>query len=142
MAVIYILEEVIENLKTEEGFSRSVYTDTLGYETIGYGRNISTTGPGITEAEAEHLLENDVETTILELDRSFDWFKDKPRDVQHVMIEMCFQLGLSQFLRFRQMISALSESNYSEAAKEIENSKYYRQVPARAKRYIKRLQHA
>lgn len=139
MSVVFPLEEIAENLKAEEGFSPSVYFDTRGIETIGYGRNVSKLGPGLRKEEAEMMLMNDINQTIKELDSNFEWFVTSKREVQIVLIEMCFQMGLPTLLRFRKFLAALEDEKLYEAAQEIENSRYYRQVPNRAKRYINRI---
>ena len=123
MTVIYSLEEVVENLKIEEGYSASVYECSMGHATVGYGRNISKTGLGITEDEAEVLLHNDVERTVAELERSLPFFAGLDRRVGGVLIELCFQLG-------------------PQAADELLQSRFAEQTPARANRLAERLRAA
>jgi lysozyme len=47
---------LLEQLKRHEGFSSTIYTDTTGHLSIGYGRNLSSIG--ISVEEALYLLGN------------------------------------------------------------------------------------
>ena len=50
----HMLQDLIEDLKRDEGFRSHPYRDTVGKLTIGYGRNLDDVG--ISEREAEQLL--------------------------------------------------------------------------------------
>ena len=51
--------------------------------------------------------------------------------VQGVLIEMCFQLGQAGVGKFKKMFKALAECEFSEAAKQMKDSRWYDQTPAR-----------
>ena len=54
--------QIVDDLKRHEGLKLHAYQDHLGYWTIGYGRLIDKErGGGISETEAETLLENDID---------------------------------------------------------------------------------
>ncbi|MGB0809972.1 MAG: glycoside hydrolase family protein, partial [Candidatus Puniceispirillaceae bacterium] len=53
-------DKLIKQLKRHEGLVTHCYQDHLGYNTIGYGRLIEKGMGGITEAEADYLLMNDL----------------------------------------------------------------------------------
>ena len=136
--IVLPINKVLTSLKLEEGFRPHVYKDHLGHDTIGYGRLV-TEGHGITRAEAEMLLRNDVARTIKEVRRSFPWFTNAPSSVKAVVIEVAFQLGLPRLKTFKKMLNFLSVQDYECAAAELIDSKYYRQCPARVDRYAERL---
>lgn len=117
-------------IKKCEGFSAHPYLDTVGKVTIGYGRNIDDIG--ISAEEADYLLNNDIERCIRELS-SQQWFIIQPKSVQGALVNMCFNLGLSRLLGFKEMIKALYVKNYTLAASEALNSKWAKQVGQRAK---------
>lgn len=142
MTVIYSLEEVVENLKIEEGYSASVYECSMGHATIGYGRNISKTGLGITEDEAEVLLHNDVERTVAELERALPFFAGLDRRVGGVLIELAFQLGLPTLLKFSKTLGHIEHDEIPQAADELLQSRFAEQTPARANRLAERLRAA
>lgn len=133
---LYPVDQLVERLKIEEGFSKHCYICPAGAHTIGHGRNVDAAGGlGITEAEAEILLRNDVSRTIEEC-RRFGWFDDLDPDRQSVVVEMVFVLGITRFTKFRLMIFEIERdpSDFSAAARELLDSKFATQLPARATR--------
>lgn len=50
--------QALELLQEHEGFRQFPYLDSLGIQTIGYGRNLESRG--ISEPEASYLLSNDI----------------------------------------------------------------------------------
>ena len=126
---------LIEQLKRDEGLRLQAYRDHLGYLTIGYGRLIDEQkGGGITEAEAEYLLSNDIKRTVSDLERRYDGWDSLPEKCQHALINMAFQLGVNGLLAFKNMQAALLEKDYKRAALEALNSRWAKQTPARASR--------
>jgi len=136
--IVLPINKILTSLKREEGFRSHVYKDHLGHDTIGFGKLVSE-GHGITEAEAEMLLRNDVARTIKEVRRNFGWFRDAPASIQSVVIEVAYQLGLPRLQKFHKMLNALSTGDYDRAANEIIDSRYYRQCRGRVTRYAERL---
>ena len=117
-------------LRRHEGRRLFPYKCTAGKITIGYGRNIEDTG--ISEEEAEMMLQADIERCIIELVDKTDYFAtlDEPR--QTVLINMLFNLGWSRFNRFKKMIKALRDGNYNRASIEMLDSKWADQVGCRS----------
>ena len=120
----------VEQIKLDEGLRLKPYQCTASKVTIGYGRNIEDNG--ITEEEAEFLLLNDIKSTQEELLASFEWFVMLSATKQGVLINMCFNLGLTRFRQFKKMISAIEIGDYDEAAEQMLDSKWARQVGNRA----------
>lgn len=139
---MYNLEEVTENLKREEGWSATVYNCSEGYETIGYGRNISATGPGITKEEGEFLLSNDIARCVSELEAALPWVSGCDRIVANVLVELCYQLGLPTLLKFKLTLNHLQRDEYVLGASELLRSRFAKQTPARAQRLAERLRSA
>lgn len=122
---------VIEHLLIRhEGLRLKPYLDTVGKLTIGVGRNLD--DMGISEAEALHLLRNDIETHRRELGR-FPWFQRLDDTRQAVILNMHFNLGAARFNSFRKMIECLEEGDYVSAAGEMLNSRWAAQVGDRAR---------
>ena len=116
-------------LKRQEGFSRFPYND-VNDTSIGFGRNLSQIG--LSEEEAEFLLDNDIERVKKELSR-FDFFEDLNSTRQIALISMGYNLGISRLSRFTKMINFLESGQWAKAAAEIyPNSLYAEQVPNRA----------
>jgi lysozyme len=112
------------------------YVDTEGHLTIGYGRLIDPAlGGGISEEEAEYLLQNDMrKKAISELDKGFPWWCDMPEPAQRGLANMCFQLGLPRLKKFKKTLAYLEAGNFGEAAVECLDSRWAKQTPERAQR--------
>ena len=124
------IEELIERLILEEGLKLHPYTDTVGKLSIGIGRNL--TDNGITRDEAVYLCRNNINDAIKDLQGNLDYFDTLPENVQSVMTDMVFNLGIHNFLTFHKTLSLIKEGKYSEAGDEILLSKWAKQVGIRA----------
>lgn len=139
MSIQFAIDSIMENLKIEEGYMATCYFCTAGAHTVGYGRNISEGGVGISEEEAAYLLKNDVVRTIDEVRRNYPWFDDLNKAAREVLVELCFQLGAPRLSGFVKCLAALEAGDNDTAAAELLDSKFARQVPARARRLSQRL---
>jgi lysozyme len=106
------LQKLIEELKRDEGVKFKPYHCSADKLTIGVGRNLEDVG--ISEAESDFLLANDIR--------------------KRVMINMCFNLGLSRLLNFKKFLAAMEAADWEEAAVQMLDSKWARQVGPRATR--------
>ena len=57
--------------------------------------------------------------------------QSKQATIQGILIEMCFQLGQAGVGKFKNMFKALGECEFSEAAEQMKDSRWYQQTPAR-----------
>lgn len=126
-----ILERLLKRVKSHEGTKLKPYLDTKGKLTIGTGRNLDDVG--ITEQEADILLRNDIATASRELVRAFPWVNNLDDIREEILIEMCFNLGITRFKTFKKMISFCKAGDYQKAADEMIDSKWARDVGDRAK---------
>ena len=137
---LYPIDQVTESLREEEGWSSTIYKCSENKMSLGYGRNVDPDGGiGITREEGELMLANDVRRTIEELESAFPQFHDLDQPRTAVLIELCFQLGLPTLRKFSNMLAGLWAGDNDRAADELLDSRYARQVPARARRYAERL---
>jgi len=128
-------DALISDLKQEEGLKLVAYQDHLGFWTIGYGRLIDERkGGGISEAEAEYLLRNDVAKVTSELAARCEGWTDMPDNIRRATANMAFQLGITGLLGFKKMWAALRAKDWDEAAEHALDSTWARQTPNRAKR--------
>ena len=123
-------QEIINRLIDEEGLKFHPYTDTVGKTTIGIGRNL--TDNGITKTEAIYLCNNDIDNCVKDLHNNFPQFDEWPENVQIVLIDMCFNLGIYQLMKFYNFLGYIKIGNYEDASKEMLNSMWARQVGVRA----------
>jgi lysozyme len=121
-----------EQLIRHEGLRLKPYRCSAGKLTIGIGRNIEDVG--ITEEEALVLLGNDISRVITELDRNIPTFSGLDEIRKRVLVDMCFNLGISRLMKFRRMLAALEAFDYAQAAVEMMDSRWAHQVGNRAKR--------
>lgn len=124
-----MIEQLQKMLVRHEGLRLKPYKDSVGKLTIGVGRNLD--DKGITEPEAMLLLSNDIGDALADAKR-FAWFAQLDSVRQDVVVNMIFNIGLTRFSGFKKMIAALEHGNYPEAADQMLDSKWARQVGLRA----------
>lgn len=125
------MSKLIEQLRRHEGVRSHVYLCPAGYETIGVGRNIAESGLGLSDDEIDYLLKNDIERCRLELS-AFSWFTDTDPVRQDALINLCFNLGMTRLLGFKNALARMAEGKYPEAAEEFLDSRWAKQVGSRA----------
>lgn len=116
-----------------EGKVPHAYQDHLGYWTIGAGRLIDRRkGGGLSEAEVDYLLENDIDNVLSQLEHTIPNWDDLPDRVQIALASMAFQMGVSGLFGFRRMLAHIEQKNWTKAAREALSSKWASQTPSRA----------
>jgi len=122
-----------ENLKRAEAFRGMPYQDSYGNWTIGYGTLLP-----LAESQAELLLID----YQLEMDRFLrghfrDW-DSFTENRKAALVEMCYTMGPGRFMTFKEMNKAIRRNNWDDAAKEAQDSKWYREDvgEARGKRVV------
>ena len=114
-----------------EGLRLKAYRDTVKKLTIGVGRNLDDVG--ITREEALFLLDNDIVRVRREVLKSFPWFSHLNAVRQNVVLNMVFNMGLPRFRQFKKTIAAIKAKKWDEAADEMLDSRWARQVGRRAR---------
>jgi len=117
-------------IKRHEGFKQFIYLCTSGKRTIGYGRNLD--NRGITIAEAEFLIRNDIDECEKKLTEKLDFYSSLSDTRKTVLIDMCFNIGINGLLKFKNMLEFSRQGEFSKAAIEILKSEYAKQVKNRA----------
>ena len=129
-------ETIRQHMITEEGLKLTLYKCPADKWTIGVGHNLESRG--ISEAIAMAILDEDIDTCERELKWHFPHWKDYPDEVQEVLIDLCFNMGITKLMQFKQTIEYINEGlatgNYTKAATELMNSNYAKQLPNRAQR--------
>ena len=130
---IIIRDTLFEDIKMEEGYRSSVYLDTLEKPTIGYGFLIDSLE--LQEDICQMILMRKLEKLIKTIKFNFKWFDDMPEKVQDVVINICYQLGVSGFSKFKKTIQFMKNKQWDKASVEMLDSKWAReQTPQRALR--------
>ena len=128
------IKKIADQLILHEGLRLKPYHCPAGKLTIGIGRNLE--DKGITEKEALMLLENDIQECIEDLKTIFQAFDLLPEPARHVLVDMRFNLGPSRFRHFKKMITAVKNQNFTQAAAEMKDSRWYTQVGHRAQTLV------
>ena len=131
---------LIDSVKLSEGFRDKVYKCTEGYDTIGYGFAIKDLV--MDEDIAEMILQRKLNNLIERIEINLPFVKDLPESVKDVVVEMCYQMGLTGFMKFKKTIAFLRLGKFNEASVEMCDSKWYRQTPNRARKLAKIMREA
>ena len=120
-----------------EGERLDLYRDSVGIQTIGVGHNIEE--KGISKRVSRLMLDDDIQEVVDGL-RTLDYWKDLDSTRQLVVADMVFNLGLPRFLRFVRLNAALALKDFTLAAAEMRDSRWYRQVGRRAVKLVEAMQ--
>ena len=121
---------VIEQIKKHEGFRSKVYKCSLGYDTIGYGFAIKDLV--LDKDIADQILTRKVYDLVCKIQDKFRWFDKLPQEAADVVVNMCFQLGVTGFSKFKKTIVLLKSHKFKAASVEMLDSKWALQTPNRA----------
>ena len=126
-------DEIKEMIQRHEGYRPYVYYDSLGFPTAGYGHAFLPKSP-ISHDVAVLLFKED----FCRAKRDYDKLKLDLDPVRRgVILDMLYNLGLSRFRGFSNMIDALNQGDYDKAAVEMLDSLWSKQVKGRAGRLAK-----
>ena len=137
-----------EEIEADEGCEYKIYRCSEGYPTAGIGHLITEwdedyydkpIGTPVPEEKVQEWFVNDVQTAINDCNDIFNSFEKLPEDIQHVLINMAFQLGGPRLRKFKMMIAAVEMQDYREMALQMEDSRWFKQTTNRAQRLIDRV---
>lgn len=140
-------EQLRIELEADEGCEYEVYKDHLGFDTFGIGHLIKDTDPefgcevgtSVSPERVQEAFEYDVQSTYNDCIRLYPDFDMLPTEVQLIVGNMMFNLGLTRLSKFKMMKAAVDDRNFEEAALQMIDSKWYSQVPNRAGRLVSRM---
>ena len=142
-----MIEQLRKELEIDEGCVKKIYLDHLGYKTCGIGHLCKegepewrlNVGDPVSDERVAELFEKDISWTINDCGKLLPDFDMLPETVQLVFANMAFNLGVNRLGNFKRLIAAIEAGDWPSAADEMHDSKWRRQVPARAERLIKRM---
>jgi lysozyme len=156
------MERLHSQLILEEGLRLMPYDDATGRPvasmgicrgklTIGIGRNLDgnpltkmeqeiighdgRTRP-ITHEQALMLLDHDIANVCRVLDNSIPWWEYLDEIHARVLVDLCFNMGITKLLGFRNFLRNLRTGSYSAAADDLKDSLWYKQVGTRGVRLV------
>lgn len=153
----YSMHKLVAELTRDEGLRLRTYRCTAAKLTIGIGRNLDDVGigesearifdcataaqalayvkrHGVTRLQAESLFANDIVGCERDLDRRLPWWRTLDDVRQRVLLNMCFNLGISRLLGFRNTLRMIERRAFEDAAAGMLQSLWARQVGDRALR--------
>ena len=137
-----------DEIANDEGVKYETYRCSEGYPTGGIGHLITEwdeeyyeqpMGTKIPHEQVDEWFAKDIETTIKDCKLLFSQFDNLPEEIQHVLANMCFQLGRPRLSKFKNMIPAVEDLDWARMADEMENSRWFKQTTNRAQRLITRV---
>jgi lysozyme len=137
-----------KNSRVKGSSDYGLYYDSRGKLTGLHGRLITSDQEAhdllnATKEDAEKGLDEDISRHIESTDRVLDQYgidKNKlSKDQLMALTEMGYQLGPSKMAKFKKTLNYVKEGNYEEAAKEAEDSNWYKQTPKRVKNFQKNI---
>jgi lysozyme len=141
------LVKLREQLEIDEGVKYDIYLDHLGYPTFGIGHLITeddpehgqSVGTEVSKERVEEAFEKDCEWVVRDCHKLYDSFDDLPEEVQQIVANMMFNLGYPRLSAFKGMKAGVDSQDWNEAADQMVDSRWYRQVGARAERLVERM---
>lgn len=120
-------------VKRHEGFRDTLYLDTEGFLTGGYG-HLFKEGGKLSQLICDILFEEDFKEARLTAEKLMNEYGIPHPTLTRkvVLIDMAFNLGYHRLRKFRKMWQALKLKDYASAADEMLDSKWARQVKSRA----------
>lgn len=115
----------------EEDFRSKPYRCKAGKLTIGIGWNLDA---GISERLAALVFHEQVGEIEAALLAKFPWFKRLTEARRAALVSMAFQMGLQGLYGFKNTLRYIEAGDYENAARNMLQSKWARQTPARAER--------
>lgn len=145
------ISDITKLIKKHEGFEPVKYKDTRNIWTIGYGYNLEQAstkrdlanvgidynhvmrGGEIKPQQAEQLLQSSISVAISDARSIFPNFDSLPYNVQLILTDMSYNLGGPKLTKFKKFRKAIAENDYTSAADEMIDSRWYKQVGNRSK---------
>ncbi len=147
------MERLKEQLILHEGYRNKVYKDTVGIPTIGIGFNLQRkdaeyllTSIGadykevlsgsqvLTDEQIDFLFTYTIKDSIQSVEAVISNYHELSDVRKRVLIDMCFNLGLRGFSKFKNTRKAVEEGRFGDAAVLMRQSLWCSQVKSRCTR--------
>ena len=141
------IDKLREELAEDEGCKYEIYLDQLGLPTMGIGHMITKDDPEygkdvgsvVEQSRVQSAFNLDIAVTLEDCQRLYKDFNDLPEEVQLIIANMMFNLGYPRLSKFKGMKANVDARDWPGAADEMVDSKWYTQVPNRARRLVDRM---
>ena len=141
------IEQLREQLEVDEGCVYEIYNDHLGYATFGIGHLVTESDPEqgqslgtpVSSERVAEAFESDIQSVLRDCNILYSDFDDLPEEAQQVIANMMFNLGRPRLSKFAGMKRGVDARDWNQAADEMVDSNWYRQVTNRADRLVERI---
>ena len=141
------IEQLRKELEVDEGVKYEIYNDHLGYPTFGIGHLVlgsdpeheQPVGTPVTEDRVIEAFNEDVKNVLSDCNILYGDFDELPEEAQLIIANMMFNMGRPRLSKFKGMKAGVDAQDWNKAADEMIDSAWYRQVPNRAGRLVKRM---
>ena len=141
------VESLRKQLEIDEGVKYEIYLDHLGYPTFGIGHLVRESDPehgqevgtAISADRVAEAFESDLEGVLSDCRKLYPDIDDLPEEAQQIIANMMFNLGRPRLSKFVGMKRGVDSQDWNAAADEMVDSRWYRQVGARAERLVNRM---
>jgi lysozyme len=141
------IEQLREQLEVDEGCVYEIYNDHLGYPTFGIGHLVTESDPeqgqslgtSVSSERVAEAFESDIQSVLRDCNVLYSDFHNLPEEAQQVIANMMFNLGRPRLSKFAGMKRGVDARDWNQAADEMVDSNWYRQVTNRADRLVERI---
>jgi len=150
------VSKVYEEISEDEGKILHKYLCSESHPTIGIGHKVLNTDAEadlpvhevheevseeecISEGRCYELFQQDVQIAIDGCRRVYPTWEELPQEAQHILVNMCFQLGSGGLGKFKNFRAAIEDNDFQRASVEMLDSRWNRQTPERAQRLSQRI---
>ena len=141
------IEQLREQLEVDEGCVYEIYNDHLGYPTFGIGHLVKESDPEqgqslgttVSSERVAEAFESDIQSVLRDCNVLYSDFHNLPEEAQQVIANMMFNLGRPRLSKFAGMKRGVDARDWNQAADEMVDSNWYRQVTNRADRLVERV---
>jgi lysozyme len=141
------IEKLREEIAEDEGCKYEVYLDHLGLPTFGIGHLVldsdpeygEPSGTAVSEDRVNECFSKDVKVVLSECTLLYPDFDFLPEEVQLIIANMMFNMGRPRLSKFKGMKAGIDARDWQQAADEMVDSVWYRQVTNRAERLVQRM---
>lgn len=142
-----VLNELRQELAEDEGCKYEIYLDHLGLPTFGIGHLVTKedkeygkeVGTVIEQERVQQVFNLDMAVTIDDCMTLYSDFADLPDECQKIIANMMFNMGRPRLSKFKGMKAGVDARDWNEAADQMVDSRWYTQVPNRARRLVSRM---
>ena len=145
--IIMNIDTLRKELEIDEGVKHEIYLDHLGLPTFGIGHLITKSdeeygedvGTPVSDDRVKECFESDVKQVIKDCQILYDDFNDLPEEAQLIIANMMFNMGRPRLSKFKGMKRGVDARDWNQAADEMVDSRWYKQVTNRANRLVERM---